>query len=293
MPGLPVSPFADAAEGSVGAIVPALPFAAPFPHSLPPLLGEPRTTPEDLSYGQQNARCDDAQHHQALRPGAGQRQGLAEHLPGRDPGTARRERQRQDHADEHALRHLLPGRGRDRHRRQGGRDPLAEGRLRPRHRHDPPAFQAGRRADRRGKHRARPARPAGSEGRKREDPRHLRSLRLRGRPEPEDLQHVRQPEADRGDREGPLPRGGYPDPRRAHRRADPAGERQALRGAAQHAQRRQGHRHHHPQDARGRGPVRPRGRAAPGAVHRRYADQNDQRPGDDQHDGGPSRGAEH
>ena len=34
--------------------------------------------------------------------------------------------------------------------------------------------------------------------------------------------------------------------RGAYRRADPAGDGQALRRAAQHARRRQGHRHHHP-----------------------------------------------
>ena len=50
----------------------------------------------------------------------------------------------------------------------------------------------------------------------------------------------------RGDRQGPLPRGGHPHPRRAHGGADPPGDGQALRRAAQHARRRQGHRHHHP-----------------------------------------------
>ena len=112
-------------------------------------------------------------------------------------------------------------------------------------------------------------------------------------PEAEDLRHVRVPEADGGDREGALPRRGHPDPGRAHRRADPPGDRQAVQRAAQHARRRQGHRHHHPQDARGGEPVRPRGGAARGRVHRRHDDRRDQRPGDDQHDGGPRRDPEH
>ncbi len=90
---------------------------------------------------------------------------------------------------------------------------------------------------------------------RREDKGDLRHLRLRDRPEKEDLRHVRLRKADRGDRQGPLPRRGHPHPRRAHRRAHPAGDGQALRRAARHARRRQVHRHHHPQAARGRGPL--------------------------------------
>ena len=74
----------------------------------------------------------------------------------------------------------------------------------------------------------------------------------------------------------------------------PAGDRQALRRPAQHARRRQGHRHHHPQAARGRGPVRPRGGPPPRAVRGRHAAPSDTNAaGDDQHDGRPRRHAEH
>ena len=41
---------------------------------------------------------------------------------------------------------------------------------------------------------------------------HLRQVRLRHRPRHEDLRHVRFPEADRRDRQGAVPRRGYPDP---------------------------------------------------------------------------------
>ena len=43
--------------------------------------------------------------------------------------------------------------------------------------------------------------------------RDLRRLRLRGRPQPENIRYVCFPEADGRDNKGALPRRGYPDPR--------------------------------------------------------------------------------
>ena len=130
-------------------------------------------------FGEKDPRSEDAEHFKALRHDPGQRQVLAGHLPGRDSRAAGRERQRQDDADEHALGYLFPRRGRDLHRRQARRDPLAQGRVRSRHRHDPPALQARGRADGDGEHRARARGQAGSQGGREEDPRDLRHLRLR------------------------------------------------------------------------------------------------------------------
>ena len=67
-----------------------------------------------------------------------------------------------------------------------------------------------------------------SEGGFREDPRDLRQIWFRGGPGPEDLQHVRLPETDGGDRQSALPRSRYPDSGRAHGRTDPAGDREAV-----------------------------------------------------------------
>ena len=74
-----------------------------------------------------------AGHHQAVRVADGQRRGRPGGRAGRDPRAARRERRRQVHADERALRALPAGRGRDPDRRRAGQL------RRPGRRHRPPA----------------------------------------------------------------------------------------------------------------------------------------------------------
>ena len=76
--------------------------------------------------------------------------------PGRDPRAARRERRRQEHADEHPGRAVPAGCRRDPARRPAGRVRLAARRDRRRARHGPPALHAGAVAD---GHRERAARP--------------------------------------------------------------------------------------------------------------------------------------
>ena len=88
-----------------------------------------------------------ARHRQALRPGAGQSRGRPHAPSPRRPGAARRERRRQDHPDEHPLRHLrrrTPARSRS----MGGRLTIRSSgrRARRRHRHGAPALSSGDRA---------------------------------------------------------------------------------------------------------------------------------------------------
>ena len=116
----------------------------------------------------------------AVRQGGCQRRHLPGDQAGRDPLPAGGERQRQDHADEHAGRHLLPGRREDPGERRAHHHCLPQGRLCLRHRHDPPALQAGGRVHRSGKHRPGAGRraQAGSEGRLRQNPGDLREIRF-------------------------------------------------------------------------------------------------------------------
>ena len=143
----------------------------------------------------------------------------------RDTGAAGRKRLRQDHADEHALRHLPAGRGAYPRERQGSAYPLPARRHRPGHRHDPSALQARGRAFRAGQHRAghhgplrqpQTARPR--------DRRSVRPLWPAHRPRAQDLLPLRQREADRGDPQGALPRRAHAGAGRAHRGAYPAGD---------------------------------------------------------------------
>ena len=84
---------------------------------------------------------------QALRRAARQRRGELRD-PGRSrAGPGRRERRRQDHGDERAGRPLSAGSRRGQHRRHAASARLAESFGRGRHRHGPPAAQAGRDAD--------------------------------------------------------------------------------------------------------------------------------------------------
>ena len=108
-----------------------------------------------------------------------------QHPQGLDPCGARRERRGQDDPDERALRALPARRGHDPDRWPRGRDPVAAGRDRARHRHDPPAFHAGELPD---GHRERRARARGPGRRARPALRHAgriaelgRELRLRDR----------------------------------------------------------------------------------------------------------------
>ena len=94
------------------------------------------------------------EHNQEVRQGGGQRPHQSVRAQRGNPGDTGRERQRQDHADEHDLRHLPSRRGPDLRERRGSEHPLPEGCLSAGHRHDPPALQAGERADGGGEHRA-------------------------------------------------------------------------------------------------------------------------------------------
>ena len=74
---------------------------------------------------------------------------------GRGARAPRRERRRQVDADEHPLRALPPGRGRDPAARQAGHVQLGEGRDQRGHRHGAPALHAHPGDDGRREHRAR------------------------------------------------------------------------------------------------------------------------------------------
>ena len=76
----------------------------------------------------------------------------------RHPRPARRERRRQDHADERPLRHLCGRCRHDRGRGPAGRDPQLRRRAEFRHRHGAPAFRAGAAPHRAGEPAGRPGR---------------------------------------------------------------------------------------------------------------------------------------
>ena len=134
-----------------------------------------------LHNGAERICCALGARHQDLWPRRGQQGCFPGRAPRRDSGPAGRKRQRQDDPDEHDRRYLLPRRGRDLCRRQGGDHPLPPRRAGPGHRHDPPALQARGRVLRDGEYRPvdgqrREVRP---EKGSRQGPRHLRKVRIR------------------------------------------------------------------------------------------------------------------
>ena len=191
---------------------------------------------------------------------------------------------------------LLPaGRGRDPGRRRAGRPSRARRRHRGRHRHGAPALHARpglhRGRERHARRRAdagvgfldRARRPArGARG--------LRAVRPPGRPGRAGRGPAGRRPAARRDRQGADPRRRPADPRRADRRAHPAGDRRPARTSCGAEGRRQVDRLHHPQAARGQGDRRPdhRDPARQGRRHGR-ADRHARRAGRD--DGRPQRHA--
>ena len=155
---------------------------------------------------------------------------------GLDPRHRRRERGRQIDADVDPLR-LLRGRfRRDQDRRHAAAHPLAGRCDRGRHRHGPPAFHAGRDAERGRERRARGRGRRLAQGRARPGAGRagaaLAGLRPRHRSRRHRRRSLGRPAAARRDPEGALSRRRHPDPRRADRRADAAGGRPALSPAA-------------------------------------------------------------
>jgi hypothetical protein len=152
---------------------------------------------------------------------------------GRGPRLDRRERGRQEHPDEGAVRAADGRRGNDRGRRTAGRDALRPRRHRPGHRDGAPALHAGRAADGgrepgpgRGappgavdRHARRTASSAGTD----------RALRLRPRPRRPHRRAPGRPAAAGGDPQGAVPRRPHPDHGRADRRPDPAGDARTVR----------------------------------------------------------------
>ena len=235
------------------------------------------------------ARPRAPRHHEAVPRRARERPRRLRAARGRGARAARRERRRQVDADEHPLRALPPGRGRDPAEREEGLVLVAEGRDRGGHRHGAPALHAdpgddGRREHRprRGAHvRRRDARlPRGEE----EGARAVRALRPRRRPRRAHPGHHRRAAAARGDPEGALPRRGDPRPRRADRRADAAGGEGALRDPRRAARAGEVDHLHQPQAARGARDRRPDHRPAArqeGRDHpERGRDRGEPRPGD-------------
>ena len=182
----------------------------------------------------------DARHHQAVSGRGRQRR----HRPGRptrgDPCPPGRERRRQVDAHEHPVRPGTPGRGSDpaRRRRRSTIDG-PERRDRPGHQHGPSALHARAGADRRREH------PAGRRRRWRTrvflDRREAASTHPRAgergsastsTPTRRSSTPVGRLAAAGGDPQGPVSGGPHPGPRRADGRADPAGDRRDLRGAA-------------------------------------------------------------
>ena len=181
---------------------------------------------------------------------------------GRDPRAARRERRRQVHADEHPLWAGQARRGRDPAGWRAGRDRRSARRDRTRHQHGPPALHAGARPDRGREHPPR-RRDHGQSGLPRPergaspDRRTRQALRLRDRSRREGRPPIGRLAAARRDPQGALSRGQDPGARRAHGRADAAGDEGDLRGPAAPARRGPQHRLHQPQAVRGAGDRRP------------------------------------
>ena len=212
----------------------------------------------------------DAGRHQALRPGpACQRRRRFLRGEERDPRRGRRERGRQDHADEDPRRAGAARRGDDPAGRQAGPHPQPPGCGQAGHRHGAPALQAHPRvhrgAERRPGRRAAAMGPVHGQGEgPRAGRRGDREPRVRHRSRGEGRRSHRGTDAAGGDREDPLPQGRAPHAGRADLRAHRAGDPGPLRHPAQPAQGRQDLHHHHAQAARGEGDLRQGHRHAQG-----------------------------
>ena len=168
-----------------------------------------------------------------------------------------------------------PDEGRDPHRRRAGDLRRARRRDARRHRDGAPALHADpglhRGRERRAGPRAHPRpaevpQPPGRAQGGRGDLAALRPRRARRRAGPGPPGG--RPAA-RGDHQGAAAGRADPDPRRADRRADPAGDRRPDGGHALAQGGRHLHRLHHPQAARGPGRRRPDHRDPPGQGRRR------------------------
>jgi hypothetical protein len=179
---------------------------------------------------------------------------------GRGPRPDRRERGRQEHPDEGAVRAADGRCGHDRGRRTAGRDALRPRCHRPGHRDGAPALHAGRAADGgrepgpgRGappgavdRHARRTASGAGTD----------RALRLRPRPRRPHRRAPGRPPAAGGDPQGAVPRRPHPDHGRADRRPDAAGDARPVHLPARLRRGRSRRRVHLAQARRGHGDLR-------------------------------------
>ncbi|CAA9406911.1 MAG: Nucleoside ABC transporter, ATP-binding protein, partial [uncultured Ramlibacter sp.] len=203
-----------------------------------------------------------AGHHQALPVGGGQRWHLAVGAARPDARGARGERRRQVHADED---HLRLGQAR---RRPGtvewrdGAGAQPAGGAGAGHQHGVPAFQPVRHPDRGRERLARPGQASAAGRSGPADRGQGGGVRAARGPGPAGAHAVGGRDAAGRDHPGAAHRPAPADPGRADLGADPAGGRQAVRGAAQAGLGRLQHPVHQPQAARDPRAVRRLHRAA-------------------------------
>ena len=155
---------------------------------------------------------------EALPDRAGQRRRLDPAQAWRDPRAARRERSRQEHAGEDAVRALPARRGRDPDQGRGGPPPRPRRRHQARRRHGPPALptragvHGGREHHARRRDAARPV--CSTPALRRNGSASCPPVRARRRPERARRGPSGRHAAARRDPQGALPAGRHPDPRR-------------------------------------------------------------------------------
>ena len=221
-------------------------------------------------------RPRDARDRQAVPGRARQRRRQLRPRARRGARAPRRERRREVDADEHPLRALQAGRGRDPRLGEVGQLQLRQGRDRLGPRHGAPALHAHPGHDGRREHRAR---DRADEDRRdprlrhstRAGPRARASVRLRDRSRREDRGHLGRPAAARRDPQGALPQGRHPHPRRADRGAHAAGGDGALRDPQGPPARGHVDHLHQPQAERGARDRRPDHRSPARAEDRHRA----------------------